>query len=146
MGGIRITNMAQGSVGPIPKILKHGSVNALQRPPLQHSLPISPRDGLGVINPFLKQKQLGASGGQVRLRRGQGDGRGLRAPLCISEPGPEASGPARILRTHELQLQVVPTLQACANLGHPAVDLLLDPGLASPDGIFRLRNLMLPRL
>ena len=84
MGGVRVTHMAQGSLGPVPKIPKHGSMNALQHPPLQHFLPTLSCDGLGVINPPLKREQLGAGGGQFRLRRDQGGCGGLLAPLHLS--------------------------------------------------------------
>ena len=40
----------------------------------------------------------------------------------------------------------MPTLKTRANLGHPAIDLLLSFGLACANGIFRLGNLTLPRL
>ena len=119
---------------------------ALQRSSLEHFLRVLPCDGLSVINPPLKGTQLGAGGGQVRLRRNQGEGRGFRTPLSLIQLGPEGSDPARILLPRALQLQVLPTLQVCSNLGHPAIDLLLDSGLASPDDIFCLSNLTLPRL
>ena len=57
---------------------------ALQCPPLKHFLPVLPRNGLGIVNPFLKREQLSAGGGQLRLRRDQGGRCGLLSTLYLS--------------------------------------------------------------
>ena len=83
MWGVRLTDISQGRVGPIPEALEHRGMHALQRPPLKHFFPVLPRDGLGVGGPLPKREQLGAGGGQVRLRRDQGGSRGLLTPLRL---------------------------------------------------------------
>ena len=83
---------------------------ALQRSALEHFFFVLPSDGLGIVNSPPEGKQLGAGGGQVRLRCNQGGGCGLSTPLGLILPGPEGGGPARTLLTGELQLQVVPAL------------------------------------
>ena len=84
MRGVLIADVAQCRVGPVPEALKHGGVHALQCPPLEHFLPVLPRNGLGVIDPLLKREQLGAGGVQFRLRRDQGGCGGLLALLHLS--------------------------------------------------------------
>ena len=76
--------MAQGGIGPVPEILKHRGMLALQRSSLEHFLRVLPCDGLSVINPPPKRTQLDAGGGHVRLRCNQGGGHGPHA----SQPHP----------------------------------------------------------
>ena len=58
-------------------------MHALQCPPLKHLLPVLPRNGLGVGDPLLKKKLLGAGRGQLSLCRDQGDCGGLLAPFRL---------------------------------------------------------------
>ena len=67
VGDALFTDGAQGPVGPDPEVLEHGAMHVLQRLPLKHFLSVLPRDGLGIGNPLLKRKQLGAGGGQLCL-------------------------------------------------------------------------------
>ena len=40
MQGVLVTDAAQGHVGPVPEVLEHGGMHALQHPPLKHFLPV----------------------------------------------------------------------------------------------------------
>ena len=112
-------------------------MHMLQRLPLENFFFVLPCNRLGVINLTLKKKHLGTGGGQLGLRRDQGGCSGLLAPFRLSEPRLEGSSPACSLGRYELQLQVVPAHKIRASLGHAAIDILLSPGLARPDGILR---------
>ena len=52
MRSILITDVAQGDVCPVPEVLEHGGMHALQRPPLKHFFFVLPHDGLGVGDPL----------------------------------------------------------------------------------------------
>nr|XP_040256311.1 enolase-phosphatase E1-like [Aegilops tauschii subsp. strangulata] len=106
---------------------------ALQGSSLEHLLRVLPFDGLSVTNPPPKGKQLGAGGGQVRLRRNLGGGCGSRTLLSLIQPGPEGSGPARVLRTGELQLQFA-RASAMQNKKYLGIDFNPGPAAPRPDG------------
>ena len=104
------------------------------------------RNGLSIVNPPLKKKQLGTGGGQLSLRQDQGGCGGLRAFCRFGQLGPEGGSPARSLIFNQPQPLVELARQACADFLNAAVDLFLDSGLPRANIILRQGNLALPCL
>ena len=121
-------------------------MHMLQRLPLENFFPVLPGDGLSIVNPPLKKKQLGMGGGQLSLRRDQGGCGGLRALHRFSQLGPEGGSPARSLGFNQLQPLVVLAHKAHAKFRHTVADLFLDSSLPRVDIVLRLGNLALPCL
>ena len=56
MRGVRLADIAQGRVGPVPELLEHGTMHFLQCLPLKNFFYVLPRNGLSIINPLLKKQ------------------------------------------------------------------------------------------